>query len=263
MNGAPIRAVLAEDEPVLAQALCAELATVWPGLAIEAVTHDGHEALDALLARGPDVAFLDIRMPGLSGLEVAQALLEDWTDTQPPPLLVFVTAYDAHAVRAFEFAAVDYLLKPVARERLAACVGRLQERLRARRLPDLDSLVSQIAPLLAPAPRTGPSLRFLHAGTRDGVRTLRVEDVLYFQAVDKYVNAVVPDGEALLRTSLATLEPQLDPARFSRIHRGVIVNLEHVAGARRDAHGRLRLVLRGDGRELPVSRFHVDKFRAM
>lgn len=263
-----VHAIIAEDEPVLASALAGSLATVWPELVIDAILGDGDSALQAMLQYQPDVAFLDIRMPGMSGLEVAQAVAEDWPHGKAPPLLVFVTAYDMHAVQAFDLAAADYLVKPVRPDRLALTVSRLGQKL-AQRLPREESLVrlaSALAPLLGqldrpPSAQQKP-LRTLAAGAGNSVRMIPVDEVIYLQATDKYVNAVCAASEALLRTSLSTLAPQLDD-RFRRIHRGTIVNMDHVEAAVRDDTGRLRLCLRSRPERLLVSRVHADLFRPM
>lgn len=265
------RALIAEDEPLLAQALQADLAKTWPELVIAAIAPNGEDALQALLGLRPEIAFLDIRMPGLSGLEVAQAMLEDWPDDAALPLLVFVTAYDMHAVEAFELAAVDYLLKPVRRERLALTVSRLQQKLAARSPPAsaLSDLAAVLGPLLGQLqhPDAGGSaapepLRLLNASVGNSVRLIPVTEVIYLQATDKYVNVVCAQAEALLRTSLSALAPRLDE-RFAQIHRGTIVNLDHVQSAQRDETGKLRLTLRARSERLLVSRLYVDKFRPM
>ncbi|GAA5236821.1 response regulator transcription factor [Verticiella sediminum] len=257
------RGLIAEDEPLLAQALHAQLAQAWPELEILPHATDGYAALEELEARRPDVAFLDIRMPGLTGLEVARVVLEDWPEGTPAPLLVFVTAYDAHAVEAFELAAADYLLKPVTADRLRACVERLRGRLHAREGIDLAALAQRLSPLLAPAAAAQAPLRYLQAGTPQGVRMLRTDTLYYLRAADKYVIACGDEGEALLRTSLGALEAQLDPARFLRIHRNTIVNLDYVTQAERDARGQVRLHLRGSPETLVVSRLHQERFKAM
>lgn len=263
-----VHAIIAEDEPVLASALAKALAAAWPELVVDAIVGDGDSALQAMAQHQPDVAFLDIRMPGMSGLEVAQAVAEDWPHGKAPPLLVFVTAYDMHAVQAFDLAAADYLVKPVRADRLALAVSRLKEKL-ARRLPPEESLVrlaSALGPLLhqLDRPSLAPQkpLRTLAAGMGNSIRMVPVDEVIYFQATDKYVNAVCAQGEALLRTSLSTLAPQLDE-RFRRIHRSTIVNMDHVEAAVRDDTGRLRLCLRSRPERLLVSRVHADLFRPM
>nr|MBF0683620.1 response regulator transcription factor [Pseudomonas sp.] len=262
------RAVIAEDEPVLASALASALTAAWPELAIDAVAGDGDSALRAVLQHQPELAFLDIRMPGMSGLDVAQAIAEDWPHAKAPPLLVFVTAYDVHAVQAFDLAAADYLVKPVRPDRLALTVSRLRATL-AQRLPRDESLLrlaTALGPLLGQlelsSAVTRQPLRMLAAGVGNTVRMIPVGDVIYLQATDKYVNVVCADTEALVRTSLSSLAPQLDD-RFRRIHRSTIVNMDHVEAAVRDDAGRLRLCLRARAERLLVSRLHTDIFRPM
>jgi len=259
------RAVIAEDEPLLADALRAELASAWPDLAIVAQVGDGTSALHAARTLQPDILFLDIRMPALSGLEAAQALVEDWDLAAPPPLVVFVTAYDAHAVQAFELAAIDYLLKPVTAERLGQTVQRARQALAARGPDSLAALAARLGPLLGqlePRPEAAP-LRHLQAGVGTQVRLIPIDAVCYLQATDKYVNVVTAEGEALLRSSLASLVPRLDATRFVRVHRSTVVNLDEVAAAERDETGRTWLRLRSRPDRLAVSRIYAEQFKAM
>lgn len=289
-------ALIAEDEPLLADALVAELAALWPQLRIVAVAPNGTAALRETLARAPDIAFLDVRMPGLSGIDVAQALAEDWPGEHAPPLLVFVTAFEQFALDAFTHAAVDYVLKPVEPTRLAQTVARLRQRLAERdaaRDPapaGLAELTTQLQRLLtapdvhataagrgiaagrgmaAPAPPTADAastdepLRLIRAGIGDTVRFIRVEDILYLQATDKYVNVVTAAGEALIRESLRDLLPRLDPGRFVQVHRSTVVNLDHVRAAVRDETGKLSLTLAGRDERIGVSRLYVHLFRPM
>lgn len=295
----PATALIAEDEPLLARALQAELARTWPSLQILAVASNGRAALAAILEHQPDVVFLDIRMPLLSGIEVAAAMIEDLNGEQTPPLLVFVTAYDQFAVDAFRHAAVDYLLKPVEPARLEQTVARLQQRLaeRPQPMPDglpqvgpgagqpaLDALVEQLRPLLtgagaapsrAPAAPAGAGhghgqpgadttpLRVIRVAVGDTVRMIPIDEVRYLQAVDKYVNVVSSRGEALIRESLRDLIGRLDPERFVQIHRSTVVNLDHVLSATRDERGHLQLELAGRDERLTVSRLYAHLFKAM
>lgn len=259
------RAVIAEDEPLLADALRAELARAWPALAVVAQVGDGAAALEAARTLHPDIVFLDIRMPGMTGLQAAQALVEDWDAAQPPPLLVFVTAYDAHAVQAFELAAVDYLLKPVTPERLDLMVRRAQQALASRGPASLAALAARLGPLISQLdarPAASP-LRHLQAGVGSQVRLIPLDDVCYLQATDKYVNVVTAEGEALLRSSLASLVPRLDAERFVRVHRSTVVNLDQTASAERDDAGRVWLRLRTRAERLAVSRIYAERFKAM
>ena len=261
------RALMAEDEPLLALGLQADLATLWPALEIVAQVGDGQSAVERALALRPDVCFLDIRMPGTSGLEAAQALAEDWPAGTPFPLIVFVTAYDQYALQAFEAQAVDYLVKPVDRGRLEACVQRLQARLAAG-LPAGDALqrsVQQLRGLLGmalPAP-VAPRLEVIQAQVGATVHLVPVDEVLYFEAADKYVRVVTVDREHLIRLPLKDLLPQLDPQRFWQVHRGTVVQARCIATARRDESGKVFLSLRGRPETLSASRLYAHLFKGM
>ena len=263
------RALIAEDEPLLAEQLQGELRRLWPELRIAAVAANGVEALRLMREHAPGIAFLDVRMPGMSGLEVAAEIADAVREGERVPHIVFVTAHEEYALKAFDYAAVDYVLKPLTRERLAATVGRLKARLGdTGRAPaaDLEALVAQVKALLpatAPgAPQAG-ALRHIRAGSGNTVRMIPLEEVCYLQATDKYVNVVTRDAEALVRASLKELLEQLPADKFRQIHRGVIVNLDAVAAAVRDDGGRLRLQLRERKETLPVSRIFADLFKQM
>lgn len=263
-------ALIAEDEPLLAQALQAELARAWPGLRIVATVGDGDAAVAQALAARPDVLFLDIRMPGQTGLQAAAELAEDWPDGQPFPALVFVTAYDAYAVEAFEAQAVDYVLKPVQSERLARTVQRVQQVL-AQRQPAAgafdEATLARLRALLvageAPAATAAPRLQVIPASVGQGVRMVPVAEVLVFEAADKYVRVLTADSEVLIRTPLKELLPQLDPAVFWQIHRGTVVRADAIHSVTRNEAGRLSLRLRGRPEALAVSRLYAERFRAM
>lgn len=264
----PVRALIAEDEPLLAAGLQADLAAVWPELEIAALVGDGERALAQTLALQPDVCFLDIRMPGLGGLETAQALAEDWPDAAPFPLLVFVTAYDQYAVQAFEAQAADYLVKPLDRRRLAAAVERLQRRLAQRNGPAqaqaLAAAVAQLRGLVGGTPvPAAPRLEVIQAQTGALVHLVPVDDVLYFEAADKYVRVVTAGGEHLIRTPLKELLPQLDPQSFWQVHRSTVVRARAIASARRDESGKVFLTLRGRPETLVASRLYAHLFRGM
>ena len=286
-------ALIAEDEPLLAQALQAELAALWPELQVVAIAPNGLQAQRDLLARAPDIAFLDVRMPGASGIEVASAIAEDWPDGLQPPLLVFVTAYEQFAVDAFSQAAVDYVLKPVERLRLHQTVQRLKQRLleRTSGRPDfaagseIDRLAARLRTLLAgplsdaaqqrpqPTRYEGRSdgaaalwpepLRAIRAGMGDTVKLIRLADVIYLQATDKYVSVVTADTEALIREPLRDLLPRLNAQQFAQVHRSTVVNLDHVRSASRDEAGKLWLTLQGRTERLAVSRLHAHLFKPM
>ena len=256
-------ALIAEDEPLLAESLQAELARLWPQLRIVASVSHGAAAVEHALALAPDIVFLDIRMPGLSGLEAAQALAEDWPDdpgAAPFPLVVFVTAYDEYALQAFDRAAVDYLLKPVQPERLAQSCARLQAAL-AQRGNTLGTTLEQLRGLLV-APAT-ERLSVLPVGVGNTVHMVPVASVLYFEAADKYVRVVTAEGEHLIRLSLRELLPQLDPQAFWQIHRGTVVRADAVASALRDESGKLTLTLAGHPDRLTVSRLYAQRFKAL
>lgn len=260
------RALIAEDEPILAHALMHTLHRLWPELQVGGVAENGIAAVREALSQRPDVLFLDIKMPGKTGLEAAQELAEDWPDDAPFPLVVFVTAYDEYALQAFEQAAADYVLKPVTEARLAKTVERLKARLdlHAERNAELERIVDQLRSLAPQAPQAGSSqLSVIRAGVGNTIRMIPVNDVVYFEAADKYVNVVASDGEALIRTSLKELIPQLDPSRFWQIHRGTVVNAGCVEAAVRDETGKLTVKLRGRPESLGVSRVFAHLFRPM
>jgi len=255
-------AIIAEDEPLLAQQLASLLARAWPELRLAGVAANGVEALALIERERPRIAFLDIRMPGLTGLEVAAELADRLGKDEAAPAIVFVTAYDEFALRAFELAAVDYLLKPVSDERLARCVERLKAGI--DRPLEAESLVSQLKLLLKNEAREAAKpLGILRAGIGDTVKMIPVEEVCYFRADDKYTAVVTREGEALIRIPLKDLLAQLPPGRFAQVHRGTIVNLDEVAAAVRDDAGRVSLRLRNRKETLPVSRVYADLFRQM
>jgi DNA-binding LytR/AlgR family response regulator len=269
------RALIAEDEPLLAAGLRADLAAVWPELQVLATVGDGGSAVTQALALQPDLCFLDIRMPGSSGLEAAQALAEDWPDAEggaPLPLLVFVTAYDQYALQAFEAQAVDYLVKPLDRHRLAACAQRLQARLAERSAagsavagdPALQHTLGQLRALLGhAAPAAAPRLEVIQAQVGNLVHMVPVRDVIYFEAADKYVRVVTAEREHLIRMSLRELTPQLDPQAFWQVHRGTVVQARCVATARREESGKVTLTLTGRPEKLTVSRLYAQLFKGM
>ena len=265
----PPRALIAEDEPLLAAGLRADLLAVWPGLQVQATVGDGLQAVSQTLALRPDVCFFDIRMPGCTGLEAAQALAEDWSADTPFPLLVFVTAYDDYALQAIETQAVDYLVKPVDRTRLAACAARLQARLAMRTAPapghggGIEQALTQLRALLGAAAPTAARLAVIQDQVGNLVHLVPVEDVVYFEAADKYVRVVTAQREHLIRLSLSTLVPQLDPQQFWQVHRGTVVQARCVASARREESGKVTLVLRGRPETLTASRLYAHLFKGM
>ncbi|MDH5825046.1 LytTR family DNA-binding domain-containing protein [Luteimonas sp. RD2P54] len=251
--------VIAEDEDLLRAALASLLAEAWPELEIAALCEDGGSALEAIADHAPDYAFLDIRMPGLTGLEVAAAAAE----SNPATRVVFVTAYDQYALDAFERGAVDYLLKPVTRERLDATVRRLQAR-SGESHPDAATLAVLLRQLQAQPRGDAPEpLSWITASNGRETRLILVEDVLYFRADNKYTVAVTAEGEALLRTPVRELLGLLDPAVFKQVHRATIVNIKAIAAVVREDGGRGLLRLRGRDETLPVSQPFMPLFRNM
>lgn len=263
-------ALIAEDEPLLAQALQAELMRAWPGLSVVATVGDGDSAVAQALGLRPDVLFLDIRMPGQTGLQAAAELAEEWPEGVPFPALVFVTAFDAYAVAAFEAQAVDYVLKPVQPERLARTVQRVQQVL-AQRAPAStvdDATLQRLRALLGGTEATAgaatpPRLQVIPASVGQGIRMVPVSEVLVFEAADKYVRVLTAGSEVLIRTPLKELMPQLEPAMFWQIHRGTVVRADAIDSVTRNEAGRLSLRLRGRPEAWAVSRLYAERFRAM
>ncbi len=267
--------LIAEDEPLLAQALAAELKLAWPGLKLLATVGDGISAVTQALALQPDVLFFDIRMPGQTGLEAAVELADEWPTHTPGsphfPALVFITAYDQYAVQAFEAQAMDYVLKPVQPARLAKTVAKLQLAL-AQRLPaaqpapDFEATLGQLRHLLGsvggPATAQVP-LKLVQASVGTAIRMVPVQEVVYFEAADKYVRVLTAAHEYLIRTPLKDLLPQLDPQTFWQVHRGSVVQAAAIDSVTRDEAGKLHLALKGRPEKLPVSRLYAHLFRAM
>jgi DNA-binding LytR/AlgR family response regulator len=260
-------ALIAEDEPLLAQAFHAELARAWPELRVVDSVGDGAAAVRSALQHRPDVLFFDIRMPGQGGLEAAAELADAWPQNLPFPALVFVTAYDQYAVQAFEAQAVDYVLKPVQPARLQKTVDKLREVLARRQGQggDLEATLGQLRHLLQATPAVAPQplLKVIQASVGSSIRMVPVEDVVYFEAADKYVRVVCPDSEVLIRTALKELLPQLDPQLFWQVHRGTVVRATAIDSVHRDEAGKLHLALRGRKERLPVSRLYGHLFKAM
>ena len=269
MNPKTPTALIAEDEPLLALALQAELAQVWPALQIAATVGDGLSAVAQALALQPDVLFFDIRMPGQSGLEAAAELADAWPLDVPFPALVFVTAYDQHALEAFEAQAVDYLLKPVQTTRLARTVEKIQRSLpgaaaTASTVPGMEHTLDQLRQLLAPTPApASPRLRHIQASVGHQIHLVPVQEVLYFEAADKYVRVLTANHEYLIRTPLKDLLPQLDPEHFWQVHRGTVVRADAIERVLRDEAGKLSLTLRGRAEVLAVGRVYGGVFRGM
>ena len=273
-------ALIAEDEPLLAQALKAELAAAWPQLQVLATAGDGRSAVREALRLLPQVLFFDIRMPGLDGLGAAAELADRWpTDEAPMPQLVFVTAYDEYAARAFESHAIDYVLKPVQPERLRKTVLRLRQALATQQQANpapaaadeaLERTLAQWRQVLAAASGgaqasgTAP-LKMIAASEAGGstVRMVPIDEVLYFEAADKYIRVLTARHEYLIRTPLKQLLTQLDPEVFWQVHRAVVVRSAAIEAVHRDEAGKLHLDLKGRAEKIPVSRLYGHLFRAM
>ena len=246
-------ALLVEDEPFPRAQLKEWLATLWPELAIAGEAADGAAGLLAFEQLKPDVAFLDIRLPGLDGLELARHVANR-------AHVVFVTAFDEHALAAFDEGAVDYLLKPLALPRLARCVDRLKAKM-AEPPADLGALLRRIES--ARPPQDGGYLRFVQAGDGRGLRLVMLSDVLFFQSDTKYTRVVTAEGESLIRSSVRELLPRLDPAQFWQIHRATVVNLAQVERVDRDMLGHMNVLLKGRAQSLQVSQTFQARFKSM
>jgi DNA-binding LytR/AlgR family response regulator len=250
-------AVIADDELNLAEYLKARLYELWPELEIDAVAKNGIEALAAIEKHKPQIAFLDIKMPGHTGLEVASRLMQMDAKVH----VVFVTAFDNFAIDAFEREAADYLLKPVSDERLLRSIARLKQRLQSNQAP--QEIGALLAALQQGAAAPAGHLRWIRAGSGNQVRQIAVEDVLYFDAADKYTRVITANGESLIRLTIKELVDQLDPAVFWQVHRGTIVNVPVIEATLRDANGQLSLRLKGSPVQLQVSRAYSHLFRQM
>jgi DNA-binding LytR/AlgR family response regulator len=243
--------LLAEDEPLMRERLLQLLARVWPEAKVVLAAENGNDAWDGFLEHEPDVVFLDIRMPGMSGLDVAQRIGK-------AAHIVFVTAYDQYAVSAFDAGAVDYLLKPVEAARLECTVQRVQARLGAPP-QDLSRIVAQLTSALAgPVPE---KLKWIRATVGKQIRLIDVQDVLFFQADSKYTRVVLANSEALVKMALKDLLGGLDGGQFWQIHRGTVVNVGAIAAAERVDAERLEVIVRGSSEKLTVSRTFAHLFR--
>lgn len=274
-------ALIAEDEPLLAQGLRKALAQAWPELTIVATVGDGVAAVEQALRHKPDIVFLDIRMPGQSGIEAAVDLTDQWNmdaAAAPFPALVFVTAYEQYAVQAFETHAVDYLVKPLQIERLHKTVARLRLLLEQRNASDIppgkppaqaqtiDRVVGQLRQLLGSPTQGMPAttyLSVLQASVGNVIHMVPLDAVLLLEAADKYVRVLTVDHEYLIRTPLRDLLPQLDPNQFWQVHRSVVVRATAIDTVTRDEAGKLWLRLRGRTERLAVSRIHAHRFKPM
>ena len=248
-----IRAIIADDEEALRNHLGKKLSELWPELEVVGAAQDGESALNMIRGLKPDIAFLDITMPGMSGIDVAKA-------AAGACLFVFVTAHDEFAVEAFEREAVDYLLKPVTDERFAATVRRLKERLAAKSVPDLSAVLDRLSSAF---PKASGHLQWIKAQQRDGIKLIAVNDVYFFRATDKYTTVRTRDGEFLIRKTLKDLENELDAAQFWRVHRAAIVNARLIRKVDRSLAGTRTIWFKDLPDTLTVSRAYTHLFKQM
>jgi DNA-binding LytR/AlgR family response regulator len=245
-------ALIAEDEPLMRERLKEKLTEAWPELDIVAEAADGEEALALFAQCRPQIAFLDIRMPGKTGLDVAAVIGADCH-------VVFITAYDQYALNAFDAGAVDYLLKPIESDRLAATIERVRRKLAA---PPVNLSV-MLADLRATIAASAPRMKWIKAAVGKQIRLIAVTDVIYFQSDTKYTRVVLGSGEALIRTPLKDLLADLDPEIFCQVHRGTIVNLDAVSGVLREDAERQFILLKNRQEKLPISRQFTHLFKQM
>ena len=273
MSAGKLRALVADDERLLREQLKSRLAEVWPDLEVVGEARDGQEAVQKADELRPDIVFLDIRMPGLTGIEAASEIvtLHSWSGE-----IVFVTAYDEYAVAAFERGALDYLLKPVEPERLAQTAQRVKARMQSRSASAgtegagideaaLDSLLQKFVKAgqgMGGAPSGEPPMRWIQATTGSTTKLIDVKDVLFFRSDEKYTRVQTKDQEAFIRTPIRELMPRLDDQQFWQVHRSTIVNLSAIAAVTRDDTGRQRVHISGHPEVLEVSRTFAHLFRA-
>jgi len=252
-------ALIADDEPLLREHLALHLQRLWPELQVVAQARNGREALALFDEHQPQVVFLDVHMPGMSGIEAARGLARRAE-------LVFVTAYEQYAVQAFEQGAIDYLVKPFDEARLADTVGRLKQRLHAAApaaRQDLEHLLERLAGELKQPPASRTWLQWIKASVGPSVRLIPVDQVIYLRSDEKYTLVVWSGGEALIRKTIRELADELDPGCFVQVHRSVIVNLHHVAQVNRGPNETADVQLKGRSETLPVSRSFLHVFRHM
>ena len=249
-----IKVLIAEDEQPQRQALQEMLQSLMPEANVVAVCEDGLSALEAMQQYQPDLAVLDIRMPGLSGLEVARSA---GVNTQ----VVFTTAYDEYAVKAFEAGAVDYLLKPIKPERLQQAVNRVRERFQAKSAPDISNIIDALETKLRGA--SNKSIKWVTASVGDTVKMFSIDDVLFFQAQDKYIRVVTNMDEAIIRTPLKELIASLDADIFWQVHRSVVVRVSAIDRVRKDEFGHYELHIKDRKEILPISSAFQSRFRGM
>jgi DNA-binding LytR/AlgR family response regulator len=264
-----LRAVLADDERLMRDQLRARLAEVWPALQIVAEARNGLEAVELVNTHRPELVFLDIRMPGLTGVEAARQIMQmevgadEWL-----PEIVFITAYDQYAVEAFEQGVADYVLKPAEAQRLRVTTERVRQRLQARGTPQeaagppMQQLLHQLAMRLNPQASTG-YLKWIQASVGQSIQMIPVEDVLFFISDEKYTRVQTAQLEALIRKPIKELLDELDPQQFWQIHRSTLVNVKAIAGVSRDFRGRQIVSVKGHREQLEVSRSYTGLFKGM
>jgi DNA-binding LytR/AlgR family response regulator len=290
-------ALIAEDEPLLAAALAAELAIAWPELRVLATVGDGHSAVAKALELQPDVLFFDIQMPGMSGLDAALTLIDEWPEPaemptsptspstrptpstsaapatpaspaargKPFPALVFVTAYDQYAVQAFEAQAIDYVLKPINQVRIKSTVKKLIKAVgyNTFNATTIDSVLVKLRPFLPVKSVSNEILTVIQASVGNAIHMVQMAQVLCFEAADKYVRVLTAGHEYLIRTPLKELLPQLDASVFWQVHRGTVVRAQSIEQVSKDEAGKLWLTLRGLEMKIAVSRLYAHQFKAM
>jgi DNA-binding LytR/AlgR family response regulator len=276
---ASARAVIADDERLLRDQLRARLGEVWPELEIVGEAKNGIEAVALTEQLHPDLVFLDIRMPGMSGVEAARAIAQlpvaeaggaaagGAADGWPGCEIVFITAYDQYAIEAFEQGVVDYVLKPAERERLQVTVERIKKRLAQRRTDDgapaagLQQLLQKLATQINP--NAAARLKWIQATVGQSIQMIPVEDVLFFISDEKYTRVQTASVEALIRKPIKELVDELDADMFWQIHRSTLVNTRHIAGVTRDLRGRQLVSVKGHPEKLEVSRSYAGLFKGM
>jgi DNA-binding LytR/AlgR family response regulator len=267
---APPRAVLADDERLMREQLRARLAEAWPELQLVAEAKNGSEVVALVAEHRPDIVFLDIRMPGLTGVEAAKQIAQmEVADDELLPEIVFITAYDQYALEAFEQGVADYVLKPAERERLAVTVERLKKRLAQRQDGEaaptgvpMQQLLQQLSAKMNPGAATA-RLQWIQASVGQSIQMIPVDDVLFFISDEKYTRVQTASLEALIRKPIKELIDELDPQQFWQIHRSTLVNVKAIAGVTRDFRGRQIVSVKGHKEQLEVSRSYLGLFKGM
>jgi DNA-binding LytR/AlgR family response regulator len=270
MTASSIKAVLADDERLMREQLRARLAEAWPELQLVAEAKNGAEAVALVAEHRPDIVFLDIRMPGLTGVEAAKQIAQmEVADDELLPEIVFITAYDQYALEAFEQGVADYVLKPAERERLAVTVERLKKRLAQRGDGDaapagapLQQLLQQLSAKMNPG-ATAARLQWIQASVGQSIQMIPVDDVLFFISDEKYTRVQTASLEALIRKPIKELIDELDPQVFWQIHRSTLINVKAIAGVTRDFRGRQIVSVKGHKEQLEVSRSYLGLFKGM